>query len=953
MFLEVGILKPSPPLTMILLPLLTLSLLQPPQLYPIFSGANYLAVAPSPTSTQLPTKTFDSHAPMPASPVTGTRDVLVILIDFPDRAGVKNQTYYQNLLFSDRVGSLKHYYTEASYGKFTVNGTIAGTGWYRSGKNMTWWGADKTDHDDKNEPVYNLAKEAIGKADAHVNFTAYDKNKDNVLQTSELSVWIIHAGPGQESTRSSTDIWSHRWAIPGVGFDSLPDFYVDGVRVSLRREGEDVCGYAMEAEDSPMGTFAHEYGHELGLPDLYNTGVGGEFLGKWDIMATGSWNGNPQGSSPAHFTSWSKIKLGWISTSDITTVSTGRVVNVTISPLETSNVSVIKIPTGSTYYLVEARQRMLYDSSLPSHGVLILYCDDSVESGKGPVRAINAHPSDGTLDHAPFNVGAGENSTFIDASRGITVTVLSASNSSFAVKVNYNAGNVRISTEPPGLTIQVDGVNYTAPNAFIWASGSTHTISVPEIQGNGSVRHLFLGWSDGRNRTHTVMANASDITITASYRTQYFLNVSSSHGVTSGSGWYDNGTVAYAGLNTGVIDAGNGSRLRFAYWSGNASGTVFNRSNPILMDGVRSAIANWKMQYEVSLSFKTWDGSIPLHPRRCQIAGASPNGTLITLSSFSHVWLDGVRWSVVQVLWQGSNIVPNVTVSYIPTALGKWVINCSVYYASFADAFKASDGSSLYVKPSSFRLVFPNGTLSEPLSPSSSYLLQNGSYELRAVYWQGSEVTPDDNRFTSTSPSIRSFNLRIYKVDFTDSFRDSKGFNLSTKASGFSLLCPNGSSTGLLPLGSYLLQNGTFELRFIYWKGFEVLPTPNAVFNPADGNPRINFAISDLTITVKDVLGLTVSDAKVDIIYAANGTTIARATTSSDGKATFLQLPDNNYRAEVTFLGSTSKTFTLAGDKTVEVTVLLSYPVLGILLSVAAASIGIAVLAVRRRHHLD
>jgi len=122
--------------------------------------------------------------------------------------------------------------------------------------------------------------------------------------------------------------------------------------------------------------------------------------------------------------------------------------NVTLNPLEFSNVSVIKIPIGSIYYLVEARKQIGYDAQLPSYGVLILYCNDSRVSGDGPVRVINAHPSDTTLNSTAFNVGE----SFNDASKGITITVLASLGSSFKVQVNYQASNIRITATLSGLS---------------------------------------------------------------------------------------------------------------------------------------------------------------------------------------------------------------------------------------------------------------------------------------------------------------------------------------------------------------------------------------------------------------------------------------------------------------------------------------------------------------------
>jgi len=75
--------------------------------------------------------------------------------------------------------------------------------------------------------------------------------------------------------------------------------------------------------------------------------------------------------------------------------------------------------------------------------------------------------------------------------------------------------------------------------------------------------------------------------------TQYYLSVISQFGVVGGEGFYDTATNAYASLDTGVIDYGNGTQSVFTGWSGDASGTNYLQSDPILMDQNKTAVANW------------------------------------------------------------------------------------------------------------------------------------------------------------------------------------------------------------------------------------------------------------------------------------------------------------------------------------------------------------------------
>jgi hypothetical protein len=90
--------------------------------------------------------------------------------------------------------------------------------------------------------------------------------------------------------------------------------------------------------------------------------------------------------------------------------------------------------------------------------------------------------------------------------------------------------------------------------------------------------------------------------ITGNYETQYYLTVTSPYGTPSGGGWYGSGATAYATLDTGLVDHGNGTRRVFTNWSSDASGTDYSSSDPITMDGVKAATATWETQYELTVT---------------------------------------------------------------------------------------------------------------------------------------------------------------------------------------------------------------------------------------------------------------------------------------------------------------------------------------------------------------
>ncbi len=92
------------------------------------------------------------------------------------------------------------------------------------------------------------------------------------------------------------------------------------------------------------------------------------------------------------------------------------------------------------------------------------------------------------------------------------------------------------------------------------------------------------------------------ITINPIYFHQYYLTVIATYGSPSGSGWYDSGSTAYAGLNAGTVSGGVGTQYVFTGWGTDASGANYALSNAISMSGPETATANWKTQYYLTVT---------------------------------------------------------------------------------------------------------------------------------------------------------------------------------------------------------------------------------------------------------------------------------------------------------------------------------------------------------------
>lgn len=140
-----------------------------------------------------------------------------------------------------------------------------------------------------------------------------------------------------------------------------------------------------------------------------------------------------------------------------------------------------------------------------------------------------------------------------------------------------------------------------------FANGSTARASVTYttyLEGPGA-RAVFQGWSgdgSGNGTTSNAIVMNGPKTAIAEYQTQYFLQVTSAYGTPGGSAWYPSGTSATATVDTATVSLGTGSRALFSSWGGDATGTNAADSAPIPMDGPHTAIANWQVQYLVTVT---------------------------------------------------------------------------------------------------------------------------------------------------------------------------------------------------------------------------------------------------------------------------------------------------------------------------------------------------------------
>lgn len=306
-------------------------------------------------------------------PSSGNLKVLCILIEYPDLKRSFSRDNFVKLMngpLEDGRLSFAEFYAKSSFGKLNMQVDIAG--WYKAENNYTHY----------SNSAGSLVAEAVSAADQDgVDFTRYDNDKDGVVD----GIIVVHAGPGGEEGGSSQYIWSHM---------SYISRQIDGVYVRPYCINPEVrnTGYGKNGMVG-VGIFAHEFGHLLGLPDLYDTDGDSEGIGEWGLMGSGSWLGME--NMPAGFSAWSKEQLGWIKPLDIT----DNYQELSLRPAnEFPDAYKIRTANPDEYFLLENRQQEGIDSELRGHGLAIWHIN-AKKTGLYPTyNSVNADADNKGVD---------------------------------------------------------------------------------------------------------------------------------------------------------------------------------------------------------------------------------------------------------------------------------------------------------------------------------------------------------------------------------------------------------------------------------------------------------------------------------------------------------------------------------------------------------------------------
>ena len=270
-------------------------------------------------------------------------------------------------------GSFDDYYREVSTGAFHAEGRVFD--WVRASKKR----------DDYNQGTNPTAK-AVLLNEALDLVTARD-GKDALEGLDGL--FFLYAGERFPTTNRGSLYWPHR-----------ASFQRKDQRISYF-----ICPEGGKAMTS-ISVFCHEFGHMLGLPDLYARpeNPGSEGAGVWCLMASELGKGRPQ-----HMSAWSKEQLGWLKPAVIDPTEKQSLI---LAPVEGSATECFKVlirRDASEYLLLENRQQRDFDTGLPASGLLIwrvvgghpiLEESHGIEGPLGPRVFLNSIPFPSASGHA-------------------------------------------------------------------------------------------------------------------------------------------------------------------------------------------------------------------------------------------------------------------------------------------------------------------------------------------------------------------------------------------------------------------------------------------------------------------------------------------------------------------------------------------------------------------------
>ena len=301
-------------------------------------------------------------------PTIGTVRGLVLLVEFSDNSF--NEEYTREVFDSlmnqpgcnmyGATGSSRDFFMDQSMGQFTPEFDVCGP--IKLTNNIRYYGQNNGRGEDMR--AHQMIKDAcvIAHDSLQIDFSQYDYNEDGNVDF----VYVIYAGYAESYGAASHTIWPHASDLPTWGIQ----LELDGKLVSryaCSSELKYVSGSTLEG----IGTFCHEFGHVLGLPDMYNVYQSSiTQFGAWDVMDTGCYNNESR--TPCAYSAFERASLRWLEFQDIDTPAD----EISLEELTQNNVAYrIRTVYDNEYFTLENRQKVGWDAHQPGTGLMIIHID--------------------------------------------------------------------------------------------------------------------------------------------------------------------------------------------------------------------------------------------------------------------------------------------------------------------------------------------------------------------------------------------------------------------------------------------------------------------------------------------------------------------------------------------------------------------------------------------------
>jgi immune inhibitor A len=485
------------------------------------------------------------------NPPSGEFNLLVVLVDFPDKTAVVSPDDFDELFF-DNFESVADYYDEISYGSLSLKWVDfpSQIGWQRTLNNYEFYVDNDFGWGVYPHNLQGIVWDVVDLIDDEIDFSLYDNDGDGFVD----GMVFVHAGEGAEETGKAVDIWSSSWDMSS-GNGPGPILTGDGVYVDSFAFGPELSDVVFLP--ATIGVYAHELGHLLfGLPDLYDLDDSSYGVGNWSLMSWGAWLGGGiayDGSKPAWPDAWSRIRMGFESPQMITENTAG----FEFLPVSSGPGNVVRLWTPNLeeteYFLVEYRQKTGYDVELPESGLLIWHVDEAkwnrwglnqVECESSPCCACEENHSLLALMQADGYLHLENKTNKGDAGDPFPIF----GNNSFKFGTNPESGSYYALACPTDSCIAVDNIDNSLPgvitadlNVICQAQGACVNILTDRV----------LGWGEaGEDAVYEASiqncGNADD-TLTLSYEGAWlaeFFDLESGepitatqHSVSAGADW--------------------------------------------------------------------------------------------------------------------------------------------------------------------------------------------------------------------------------------------------------------------------------------------------------------------------------------------------------------------------------------------------------------------------------